>query len=119
MSALKIPGGNRRIRFGKHEGKTFANVYNKHRYYMLLVLCLEAASGPMLDLQRYFASREDRPPPTPRPESKPMFIGLDIWYQVMNIEEPMTTEVGVTEVPMTSKRPMTARSYSQGTMRTP
>ncbi len=89
MPAPKIPGGNRRVRFGRHEGKTFANVYNKHRYYVLWVVWLEDASGPMLDLQRYFAAREGRPPPTPRPESKPMFIGLDIWDQVMNIEVPM------------------------------
>ncbi len=90
------------MRFGRHEGKTFAKVYNKHRYYVLWVLWLEDASGPMLDLQRYFAAREGRPPPIPRPYSKPMFIGLDIWDQVMNIEVPMTTEVGVTEVPMKS-----------------
>ena len=77
MLAPKIHGGNRRMRFGKHEGKTFAKVYNKKRYYVLWVLCLEAASGPMLDLQRYFAAREGRP----RLESKPMFVGLDIWIK--------------------------------------
>ena len=42
------------------------------------VLGLEAPTGQMLDLQRYFAAREGimvmQPPPL-RPEYKPMFIG--------------------------------------------
>ena len=69
------------MRYGKHSGKTFAKVYNKHRYYVLWVLDLEAPTGLMLDLQRYFAAREGRPPPTPRPEVKPMFIGREICDQ--------------------------------------
>ena len=56
MSAPRIPGGNRRMRFGKHEDKTFAKVYNTHRYYVSWMLCLEAPSGPMTNLQRYFAA---------------------------------------------------------------
>jgi hypothetical protein len=78
MAAPKIPGGNRRLKFTKHKGKTFAQVYNTHKYYVMWVLSLEAPTGQMLDLQRYFAAREGimvMPPPPLRPEYKPMFIG--------------------------------------------
>jgi hypothetical protein len=41
------------------------------------VLSLEAPTGQMLDLQRYFAARQGimvMQPPSLRPEYKPMFI---------------------------------------------
>ena len=78
MSAPKIPGGNRRLKFTKHKWKTFARVYTTHKYYVMWVLGLEAPTGQMLDLQRYFAAREgiiDLPPQPPRREYKPMFVG--------------------------------------------
>ena len=78
MSAPKIPGGNRRLKFRKHKGKTFAQVYNTQKYYVMWVMGLEAPTWQMLDLQRYFAAREgimDLPPPLSRQEYKPMFVG--------------------------------------------
>ena len=78
MSAPKIPGGNHGLKFTKHKGKTFAQVYNTHKYNVMWVLGLEAPTGQMLDLQRYFAAREgimDLPSPPPRQEYKPIFVG--------------------------------------------
>jgi hypothetical protein len=78
MSAPTIPGGSRRFKFTKHKGKTFAQVHNTQKNYVMWVLGLEAPTGQMLDLQRYFAARGgiiDLLPPPLRPEYKPMFIG--------------------------------------------
>jgi hypothetical protein len=75
MSAPKIPGGNRRLRFGKHEGNTFAKVYNKHRYYVLWVLCIEGANGSMKDLKMYFAGREGITIAAAKATPEPIFIG--------------------------------------------
>ena len=102
------------MRFGKHEGKTSAKVYNKHRYYVVWVLGLKALTGPMLDLQLYFVARKGRPLSTPCPESKPIFIGLEIWEHVMdphNIDEchgnALTQPPTKPEFEMTTKVPMT------------
>jgi hypothetical protein len=56
----------------KAQGKdeVFAQVYNTHTYYVIWVMGIEAPTGHMLDLQRYFATREgimDLPLPPPRP----------------------------------------------------